>query len=291
MSVPSSPRSSAPGSARDRAPRKVSHFERQAHYHRLSKFPDRYTARLSAAPDDPTDLTPFATNFYKEHPEETDLSSPEEKLENLNSVLDGDLSSAERFTALSQKKAMIYLIHGDESPEMVAVLRDLGHFYSDSGRHESAARNLKAASNLANQVEIPREESLEIAIELAEEHLKNQEHRRQHISAAKSAISQFEDDTPSDADFKKRLCIVRARIAAGERNWKEADKQFSESLDAGAEDDPAVLVEAGDVCAELDEVERAKDLYKRAQEIHKRNSDDETVAAIARKIDMLCKQK
>ena len=123
-SGPSSPRASA--SSGTRAPRRVSNFERQSNYHRLSKFPDRYTAKLSAAPEDPSDLTPFATNFYREHPDEEDLSTPEEKLEQLNSVLDSDASSAERFTALSQKKAMIYLINGDESKEMIDVLRDLG---------------------------------------------------------------------------------------------------------------------------------------------------------------------
>ena len=282
-SGPSSPRASA--SSGTRAPRKVSNFERQAHYHRLSKVPDRYTAKLSAAPEDPSDLTPFATNFYREHPDEEDLSTPEEKLEQLNSVLDSDPSSAERFTALSQKKAMIYLINGDESKEMIDVLRDLGHFYSENKRDESALRNFKAASNLRERVEVTREESLEISLDLAEAHMNMQNRRKANVKAAKSAIAEFEKDKPKDSAIRRRLELVRARIARAEERWEDADEKYKAVIDGNS--DPAVFVESGDVCQNVNDNDRAKSLYTKAIKIYKRDGNDAMAAEIQEKLDLL----
>jgi hypothetical protein len=100
-----------PSSARD--PGRSAKLEHENQYHRLSCFSDQRTARPAPLQENPNDLTPFATNYFKANPHATDLTPPDEKLAQLNSLLGTNVSSAQKFTFLTQKKTMVYLVHGD----------------------------------------------------------------------------------------------------------------------------------------------------------------------------------
>ena len=157
--------------------------------------------------------------------------------------------------------------------------------YSENKRDESALRNFKAASNLREHVEVTREESLEISLDLAEAHMNMQNRRKANVKAAKSAIAEFEKDKPKDSAVRRRLELVRARIARAEERWEDADKKYKEVLDGNS--DPAVFVEAGDVCQNVNDNDRAKSLYTKAIKIYKRDGKDEAAAEVQEKVDLL----
>ena len=112
-----------------------------------------------------------------------------------------------------------------------------------------------------------------------------QNRRKANVKAAKSAIAEFEKDKPKDSAVRRRLELVRARIARAEERWEDADKKYKEVLDGNS--DPAVFVEAGDVCQNVNDNDRAKSLYTKAIKIYKRDGKDEAAAEVQEKVDLL----
>lgn len=281
------PSAAPPSPQSQKAPRRKANFEREANWHRMSRFPDRFTAKPSNAQDDPSDLTPFATSYFKNNPDAEDLSTPEEKLERLNAILGSSASSAERFTALSQKKAMVYLIYGDESYEMMTCFRELGAFYSQNDRPDSAIRNFKSAEKLEEKVDVSEEEQLQIAIELAESYLRAPKKRKQYVNSAEVAISKFGDQT-CEGEWMLRLALVRARIAKEKERWEEASENYNIAIDnlGGKMDEPAgkVYVEAGEVSETMQNFELALNHYQTAKEVFENSESQEFVEFLESKI-------
>jgi tetratricopeptide (TPR) repeat protein len=275
-----------------RAPRRRPQIDRESNYHRLSRFPDRFNAKPAPLQDNSNGYTPFATNYFKMNPDAEDLTAPEDKLVSLNQQLKSGLSSAQKFTALNQKKTMIYLLNGDESSEMFDILSELGLFYADNDRPDSAIRHLSQAQGLEDKIEVPEESSLSVAVVLAESHLRLDSKRKQHIDAAEKSIEKFTDKEIEDSDMKLRLALVRGRIFREKRQMKLAGEQYTIVLD-GIETDwtdgaiAKVAVEAAEVYEGLEQRERAIDCYKSARDRFARIEMNDVVAGLDAKVAAL----
>jgi len=203
--------SAAPlGSAASQAPRRFTHMEHESNCHRMTRVPDRFAAKPVPPHDSPSGLTPFATSFVKENPGAADLSALDAKLERLAAALGSGAEPDERLEALAQKKAMVYLVHGDASPEMRACLRDLALFYARNERPDSALRNWRAAERVpAGAGDAPA-----FAVELAEALLAAENRRAKCAEAASAAIARVDeagDLAPRVADRAGARVLGRGR--------------------------------------------------------------------------------
>jgi tetratricopeptide (TPR) repeat protein len=283
--------------ATSRAPRRATQLEHESNYPRLSRFPDRYNPKPTPLQDHPDDLTPFATNYFKQNPDAQDLGTPEEKLESLNGSLGGSLSTPQRFTYLTQKKTMVYLIHGDESPEMFECLTLLGFFYAENDRPESAIRHLQQAQRLEKQIEISEDDSRSLSLVLAECHLKVDTKKAQHLAAAETAIQRFGDDEPEEADLKTRLALVRARILKEKGNAEPASEQYEIALNGLTERDEQtgkVYVEAAEVYESQKKYALAKEMYQTSRGIFAELEMNDIVSGLdakIRKLDEMMEQE
>jgi tetratricopeptide (TPR) repeat protein len=223
------------------------------------------------------------------NPDAEDLTPPEDKLGALNQQLTGDLSSAQRFTVLSQKKTMIYLINGDESPEMFDVLCEIGCFYAENDRPESAIRHLSQAQGLEDKIEVSEESSLAVAVALAESHLRIDTKRKSHIDQAQQAIDKYTDKEIENEDMKTRLALVKGRIFREKNQLAPAGDQYRIALDGietGRTDAAIakVYVEAAEVYEGLEQTERAIDCYRTARDRFARVPMDDVVAGLDVKV-------
>ncbi|OHT06474.1 hypothetical protein TRFO_25502 [Tritrichomonas foetus] len=256
-----------------RAPR-PSNFETQSTIHRLSRFPDRFNAKPKLpSSEDPSDPTPFATSYFKANPEAEDLSSPEEKLENLTKLLEGGgLSTSEKFTALSQQKTMRYLIYGDDSIEMLRSFAALGFFYNENKRYESAIRNLENAHKMETLHPLEEADSFLIALETAEAHLSIENNKQKHVSSADSILSPFQNYDVEDPMLKIRFDLAQARILENKKLYEDAESKFKEALeqvDQSNQDETLAKLynEVGDCCVNADDLESAQEFYEKSQKI------------------------
>lgn len=298
-----------------RAPRR-SQFERQSAFHRLSRFPDRFNAKpkLPSA-EDPSDPTPFATNYFKANPDLQDLSTPEEKLEVLTRKLSDNPSmpTSERFTTLSQQKTMRYLIYGDDSIEMLRSYVALGMFYNENRRAESAIRNLDQAQKLEKTHPLEKRDSFTIALELAEAHLSIENNKAKHAQAANTALLPFkrfvEENSPQqnneeedddkeeeensnrlDATTKIRYDLAIARILSGKKEYEASEEKFKEALsqyDQSHQDEPLgrLYVEIADTCDNANHKETAQEYYEKAFKIFDGLKLKEMAELVDNKID------
>lgn len=285
---------------------KHSEFERQSILHRLSRFPDRFNAKPKLpSTEDPNDPTPFATNYFKTNPGAVDLSSPEEKLEELTKQLadNPSMPTSERFTALSQQKTMRYLLYGDDSIEMLRSYAAFGMFYNENNRPESAIRNLENAQKLEKTHPIDKRDSFLIALELSEAHLSIKNSQAKHVSQADAALQPFEDyvnqenneeetqnEGQIDDQMKIRYKLAIARILAGKKNYVEAKEKFEEALskyDQSHQDEALarLYVEIADTCDNADDKEGAQQYYEKALNIFQGLKLDEMAELVDQKID------
>lgn len=276
--------------ASGRAPRRVVYMKHESQYHRLSRSPDRFAPpRSSGSQPGSSDLTPFATNFFKNNPGAQDLTAPEDKLAKMNDALGGDLPANEQFEVLTQKKAMVYLVHGEESKEMRECVCQLARFYNANDRPESAVRNYKAAKKIDESVEPTPEEDLRLSLDLAEAHLTVQTKPRQNAEAAGEEIARFDEDEVEPGDLALRLIIVRARVARLTDRLEDADAAYGKAVQGleGRTDEEAgrVFTEAADVAHGRDDVDRARALYQKAKDIYDGDENSEVADLIAKKIE------
>jgi tetratricopeptide (TPR) repeat protein len=273
-----------------RAPRRGIHLEQKSHCHRLSRFPDRYNPKPAALQDGPNDLTPFATNYFKQNPEAQILTSPENKLEELNNLLAGSASTPQRFTFLTQKKSMVYLLFGDQSPQMFECLKLLGIFYSDNDRPESAIRHFQQAQKIEEGVEMGEEESNEVSLLLAEAHLRIDTKQKQHLSAAEAAIERFGNEEPDDPFIKTRLALVRGRILKEKGEFQAASNHYETALEGLTQRDEQsakVYVESAEVYESLKMYGAAADRFRTSREIFVELGLNDVVAGLDDKITLM----
>jgi tetratricopeptide (TPR) repeat protein len=182
---------------------------------------------------------------------------------------------------------MVYLVHGDESLEMFECHRDLGCFYGETDRPESAVRHFRAAQRLENKLQIPESDTLDIALRVAECCLKIDTKRKQHITAAETEIQRFDGREPEDEATKTRLTIVRAKVFKEKGEFEKSIENYEAALaaiEAADEQTAKLFVEAGEVCENLADFERAIAKYQAARDLFERLQMTDVVAGLDAKI-------
>jgi tetratricopeptide (TPR) repeat protein len=238
----------------------MSQSEIDSSSHRLSRVPERYGSNRAIEAEKEESV---CVAFFRSHPEAYDIRTPEEKLEELQAKLSDDLTPAERFTTLMGIKAAQELIHGENSVETLRAHEDLGIFYNDSGRSQSALRHLEKARQMSRTHKVHPNESMLIAVESAHAHMamrcSQKANAAKCLRAADGLVDPYEDTEIDDAKLRFRRDLVKARIRSARRNYQEAlveyDKAASalDAMNNGGEtvETAKLHIEIGDMCGEI----------------------------------------
>ena len=160
----------------------------------------------------------YAATYFRNNPTiQIDTRSPLEKINELNFYLQGpSLDEKSRFKFLIQKKSLISLEYGENSQEYIASLIDIGSYYNQNSRPDSAQRHLQDAQNLASSVKIPKELQFRLVIELSDSLLatpvSNKVERIRIKSHVLELLKPFESYQPNDTIllYQRDLLIARA---------------------------------------------------------------------------------
>jgi tetratricopeptide (TPR) repeat protein len=201
--------------------------------HRLSQVPQRLgkdagTSEASGS---------YAAGFFRDNPDvPLDKRAPTEKIEDIDSRLDGELEDSDRFNLLVQRKSLCFLAFGENSPESLESLRFLGEFYNQQNRPESALRHLAKAQQISSTVTLSETEGLALALELADAHLASkatsrQESKRQ-VSAAEAALNPYAEIEPENDRLCYKRDLLLGRIRARLNKYDEALPLFNRAIEA-----------------------------------------------------------
>lgn len=241
--------------------------------HRLSRVPQKF------GPPKQESNESYAVSFFNNNPEiPLDKRPPSEKLEEIDSKLTGDLEDTERFNLLVQKKSLSFLAYGENSPESFHALCQLGEFYNQQNRPESALRHLARAQQISKTVEITDEEGLAMAVEVADAYLTSRANTRQesskNLNAAESALRPYDDVKTDDKMVQYKRDLLTARIRGRRGKFSEALEKYEDavkSLDRANDGETnsataALYAEMGE-CAEAGrDRKQAKKMYKKAHQ-------------------------
>ena len=239
--------------------------------HRLSRVPQKF------APPKQETQESFAVSYFNNNPEiPLDKRAPTEKLEEIDAKLTGDLEDTERFNLLVQKKSLSFLAYGENSPESFHALCQLGEFYNQQNRPESALRHLARAQQISKTVEITDEEGLAMAVEVADAYLTSRANTRQesskNLNAAEAALRPYDDVDTDDKMVKYKRDLLNARIKGRRGKFDDALDKYEDavkSLDKANDGETnsataALFAEMGE-CAEAGkDKKKAKKWYQKA---------------------------
>ena len=111
-----------------------------------------------------------------------DKRSPEEKLEEINFILENnELDSLEQINLIIKKKCLIGLIYGDYSKEILNSYIELGKIYNKFHKYESALRNLNYADSISKNMDLELEEKLILTLELSSAYLNSKPNDKNDI--------------------------------------------------------------------------------------------------------------
>ena len=158
----------------------VSQRDMEGAAHRLSKPADKFSANRAVPSEKPE---PYCVVYFRNNPDAVDIRPPADKLQDLYDKLDEDLEPSLKFTTLIQIKSAQYMLHGENSVEALRAHAQLGFFYNENLRPQSALRHLEKAHMLERTNTIEPEETIEIAVETAQAHisLKNESKDRKSV--------------------------------------------------------------------------------------------------------------
>jgi hypothetical protein len=201
--------------------------------HRLSRIAQKYAA---PQPSRPEPSQGYAVEFFRTNPDvPVDKRSPTDKLEEIESVLQGDLEDQERFNLLVQRKSLCFLAFGENSRESVRALSELARFYNSQNRPESALRHIAKAQQISDGLE-PESgaDGLALAIEIADANLQSKHASRQEgarqVNAADGALSPYADAVIEDPGLAYRRDLLLARIKARKRNFRDAFVMYENAV-------------------------------------------------------------
>jgi tetratricopeptide (TPR) repeat protein len=212
------------------------HFTQQdldTSMHRLSRPAPKYAAPNVIRPESSQG---YALEFFRSNPDvSVDKRSPAEKLEEIQSLLQGDLQDQERFTLLAQRKSLAFLAFGENSREALQSLAAIARFYNAQNRPESALRHLAKAQEIADGLDPgPESERVAFAVETADAHLQSKRTNRQdaakHVSAAESALEPFANVAIEDTELAYRRDLLLARVKVRRRQFAQAFEMYDRAV-------------------------------------------------------------
>jgi hypothetical protein len=216
----------------------------------------------------------YGAAYYAQNPPDT--SPPEDKLADVDSKLaDSNLEDDDRFTLLVQRKSLCQMIYGDNSPESVRATTDLGAFYNQHDKPDSALRNLSKANQSAKLTEIPEQDGFILALEDADASVNasssSRQEKQKQVTAADGALNPYAEFECDDAMLKFRRDLLLARIRSFRAKWQESLGFYQRVLESyrethpdeeneGEEKNPEeanIYVEAAQVAEKVDGCEKA----------------------------------
>jgi tetratricopeptide (TPR) repeat protein len=255
----------------------------------------------------------FAVNYYSSNP--IDTRPPQEKLSDVESKLsEGAADDDEKFTLLVQKKTLSEMIFGETSPEAIRATTELGAFYNEHNKPDSASRNLSKASQNAKQTELQAEDAFTLAVELSDANLNasspSKADKTKQVAVADLELSRFAEYESANGMNSFRRDLYLARIRSYRTKWEESLAFYEKALATyqsvhpeekkpEGDDQPPpeggerqeklpeeanIYVEAAEVAERVQEDAKAGQYYQKAYDLYKRMGFDEDAAKIEEKI-------
>lgn len=237
--------------------------------YRLSRVPQKFaTDKLTKQEQNGN----YAETYYKNNPDvEIDTTPPLEKYENVRKALkekiqsneqnfeecgeeqskqkgkgnkdqsDASTKDDERFVLLVQQKSLAFLVFGENSPESVCALTDLGAFYNEHGYPDSALRNLKKAQSMCNahnnqRVQISEGDKIRLDIETADANMNitpsSIHEKKKKIDLSERLIAQYANKEIEDVQLRFRRDYLLANIYYRKRKYEECVPFFEAAGEA-----------------------------------------------------------
>lgn len=183
---------------------------------------------------------PYCVSYFKNNPGSMDMRTPSEKLQELNDRLDAEMRGdinlvpSEKFKTLTQIKSITFMINGESSSEMVKAYANLGYFYNDNNRPQSAVRNFEKAHNLERTNPVDKEISINIAVETAKAQLSIKTNHgavsSKQVTLADEALSPYYDTEIEKVQLRHKRDLIRSRIFAAQKKYDEAIRSYELSV-------------------------------------------------------------
>jgi tetratricopeptide (TPR) repeat protein len=262
--------------------------------HRLSRVTPKYAD--PPRPGRAEGSQSFALDFFQSNPDTPiDKRTPADKLEEIETRLQGDLDDQNRFNLLAQRKSLCFLAFGENSPESVRALCALGDFYNQQSRPESALRHLGKAKAITDSVELSERDQLAIAVEAAAAHLMmggGKHELRANARTAEAEISPFARTEVDDLEliYKRDLAVARIhsrlqRIPDAFQCYDKAVQTLSSITDAAPNPETANLyLEIAELAEKATDNRRAGAMYHLAHQIFERLGMEEAAQRIKPKL-------
>lgn len=240
---------------------KLSAAEQHCSAYRLSKVPQKFNTNKALELEKNES---FIEEYFRKNPEELDKSPPEEKMARImHELQDENLDEQRRCKLLIQNKTLNLIKYGENSYESLRCYAQLGFCYNRLSKPAGAIRNLERAHQLEEIIDIPRLESIEIAIETAEAHLmicgshktKGGSDIRRHCNEANKALRPYYDAEISDQRLSFRRDLAHARILNVQEKFRVAIDSYNKAVDSyqAAFPDLNVTPDFANMCVEAAE--------------------------------------
>jgi len=223
-----------------------------------------------------------------------DKRSPAEKLQSVEDSLSCEThDDSEKYNLLLQKKCLTALVFGEESKESYMAMINLGSFYNQQHRHESAMRILKQIPNCEI---IPPDDRIRYSIEFAEAGLsfrsKNPVEQKKNNDIV---LGSMQNVLTLDSQNKYLLYqrdVHYGRLLVGMKDYNQALTYFQKALEwLGVENTTDSLIESasvyqmiGDMYEKIEDKETAKVYYQKAYVIYQDNGLVDTASLLQPKI-------
>jgi tetratricopeptide (TPR) repeat protein len=246
----------------------------------------------------------FAVTYYSNNP--VDTRTPPDKLAEVESRLGEKIDADERFSLLVQKKTLCQMIYGENSPEVVRATTELGSFYNEHGRADSALRNLQKVSGGQKQTpELEEADAFALAVEYADallnSYAQSKSDKLKQVGTAETTLSPY-IDTPSDNGllcYRRDLCI--ARIKSTKNRNAEALEFYDKAVNAYTgthpeekdeegnvkenPDEAHLYFEAGQVAEKVPDPEKAQFYYQKAIDLYEKLGYEEDMRRAQERLD------
>lgn len=178
----------------------------------------------------------YAKRYFSENPNASiDKRDPLAKLETVNAMLnDNRLEMKDRFSYLSQKKALVLMIYGENTLELFQTYVQIAAFYNDDFRIDSATRHLKKATQIMQQIQVNNMDHLKYAIEycyaIINADVEDQEEYQKHVAQAQKLIFNFTDLECDDPLYRYKRSYLLARIYNGIGQCEDAIVNYGDAI-------------------------------------------------------------
>ena len=275
--------------------RKMAKTEISDSAQRLSRVPHKYNSmRTTKTAGQDT----FAANYFANNPEHVpDKRPPQEKLDEIHIRLEAqDIDDNDKFNLLIQQKSLCVLAYGENSAETLAALIDLGKFYNEQNRPESALRNLSKAQQISKSIDIEDDEGLALSIELATANLdskaSNKTEQTRQLTNAESIMKPYQDYDSDDKNLLYRRDLVIGRMLTQRQNYSKALDIYERAMDnlnkANNNDlspETATLYdEMGETALKMNDRDKANEFFQKGYDTFESLDMNDSAELIARKI-------